>query len=802
MNPDQNQNLIRAEQDALSPSTCVVALATGMGRIDIERWLRSAIHQSMACHESCLVIVDEPDSALVASLESLWINESQHRFGALKIVGLGAVIEDVAHADLLVITAGVFLPKGWDLRLMKAFEAEQRIGLVTAFQAGMEFATVQATGDVNAAEFWSRLDAALYCVGDRAVYDAPSVSSACIGVRRSALVEAGKGAGLRPVDMILDFENILSRLTYSGWRVCVADYLAVGLGEAKPKFSRSPDTASDSIVAQLHPLNSIVATASEWAEKLAAPLQMPGLDGRPVILHLLHSWGGGIQKWVDDFCAADAGRIHLLLQTVQVGDRGTQRMRLRIAGTQGSSLREWDLAAPIRSIEPSSLEYERALKAIIRNYSVDGLVVSSLIGHALTALDQELPTCVVLHDYLPICQNIYPYFDGECARCTVQDLARCQTQNSLNTEFKHVPARDWHALRNRHVELLLERRPQVIAPNRSVVGTLRKLDFRFEQLDIRVIPNGIPATRWGQVVSGRRTGRPLRMVVLGRLNALKGEGLLRQLLAEGREDIEIILLGCGPAGEALAQAYSLQCIPEYRPEDLGGELERIAPDAGLLLSSFQETYSYTLSELFVAAVPPVATRLGAFADRVVDGENGFLFDPNLQSLNGVLNRLVDDDAALESVRTRLRAHSDVRTVQQMVADYDQVLPKGPLPTARFRVEVGARTALLADYQHLSSAYAQLSQAYKNVQQAYEQTAAAYEKTMEAFRKSHDQAHFLSEESLWIRSRGRRFAEEFTALNLPSRWWRARQAQELLNAFRADIEERNTRQAGPHQDGES
>ncbi len=72
----------------------------------------------------------------------------------------------------------------------------------------------------------------------------------------------------------------------------------------------------------------------------------------------------------------------------------------------------------------------------------------------------------------------------------------------------------------------------------------------------------------------------------------------------------------------------------------------IRPHAGMLLSIWPETFSYTLSELMRLGVPPVATRVGGFAERIIDGETGYLVEPTADDLVARLKQLDADRASL------------------------------------------------------------------------------------------------------------------------------------------------------------
>jgi hypothetical protein len=114
-------------------------------------------------------------------------------------------------------------------------------------------------------------------------------------------------------------------------------------------------------------------------------------------------------------------------------------------------------------------------------------------------------------------------------------------------------------------------------------------------------------------------------------------------------------------------------IDSYRKEELGEILRRFRPDLGLLLSTVPETFSYTLSELQAAGIPTVASRLGAFVERILHGETGWLVAPNVSSVAEQILELRDDRSQLEHVRQRLKTLS-LRSVEQMVGDYIELLP--------------------------------------------------------------------------------------------------------------------------------
>ena len=109
-------------------------------------------------------------------------------------------------------------------------------------------------------------------------------------------------------------------------------------------------------------------------------------------------------------------------------------------------------------------------------------------------------------------------------------------------------------------------------------------------------------------------------------------------------------------------------MASYQKDELGALLREINPHLGLLLSTVPETFSYTLSELWAAGVPVLATRLGAFAERITEARNGWLVGPDSKA---ILEKVQSLDVQRDML---LRARSDilqqgVHSAFEMVEDY-------------------------------------------------------------------------------------------------------------------------------------
>jgi len=413
-----------------------------------------------------------------------------------------------------------------------------------------------------------------------------------------------------------------------------------------------------------------------------APGGISGVDDKPVQLHLLHNWGGGAARWVEDYCRADRKRRNLVLKPIaDVSGPGT-RLALFENLADARPIACWELDPPIRSCAVTHRGYREILAEIRHVYGVEAIVVSSLAGHALDALATGLPTAVVHHDYFPFCPAMFIIYRrrGEsgpgtfCTSCTPERLADCLTHNEYYRFFDDLRAADVLAIRDRFAALVQSDLVTLVVPTPGVRRHVVMLEPRLARIGFRVIGHGMEPLRGEGEDTTPRTcpGRKPRAVLLGRLTPEKGVELLAEALPELSRMCDLALVGCGEPGRALA-GPGVKIIPAYDRRRLAALLGDLDPDFGLLLSIVPETFSYTLGELMACGIPPVATDRGSFADRIEEGVNGFLFSPNVDGLLAKVKSLCARPEQLAEVRRNL-AGFQPRSLEAMVAEYHEILP--------------------------------------------------------------------------------------------------------------------------------
>jgi O-antigen biosynthesis protein len=387
----------------------------------------------------------------------------------------------------------------------------------------------------------------------------------------------------------------------------------------------------------------------------------PGLDARPVLLHVLHGWGGGAERWVRDFCSAFAAASHLVL--IARGSHARKRhgewLELHDGSLNGPPLRRVALPCPIDDTAEVDPAYRRLLQEWIGEYAVDAVVISSLIGHSLDALRTGLPTVRIVHDHYPLWPVLHRDFSNPALAFDEDQRCRDLAAPGADREFGNADPAHWKSLRDASVAALLEARTTLVAPSRSALANDLRLAPELAALRSAVIPHGLSA--WPDDAPRVETVPPrerLRLVIPGRVRRGKGAQLLEQVLPRLRGLADVFLLGAGADAHAFFGSSGVHIVLDYRREDLPRLLSMLAADAAVLMPTVAETFGYTLSELRDLGMPVIATRMGAYVERIEDGIDGFLVEADADAIVARIAELAAQRERLEAVRACLQTRRE------------------------------------------------------------------------------------------------------------------------------------------------
>jgi hypothetical protein len=244
--------------------------------------------------------------------------------------------------DLVLLQGGVALPPFWCERLLRAVADADVLVASPLDNAGADRSPLAE--DARCESDAATVDALCCGHGRRQLLDWPTFSpllSAWSGARLRGVALAAFAQGAIPA-AVAPLRGVLLDHLY------VADPAQPLRGPDAPK--PGTDAPPPSALGELRE-HVTAALAQDAAYSTMRGSNYAGVDAKPVVLHVLHGWGGGAERFVRDLAAADGERHHLVLTARGSFARRSygEALELRDATLGGPPLRRLVLSNPIRS---------------------------------------------------------------------------------------------------------------------------------------------------------------------------------------------------------------------------------------------------------------------------------------------------------------------------------------------------------------------------------------------------------------------------------------------------------------------
>jgi alpha-maltose-1-phosphate synthase len=353
----------------------------------------------------------------------------------------------------------------------------------------------------------------------------------------------------------------------------------------------------------------------------------------------------------------------------------------------------------------------------VRGLRSENAAVAAAPPHLASPL-QALNTCVTFTSY-PIaadvvhCHTWYTHFGGIVAKI-LYGVPLVITVHSLE------PLRPWkreqlgrgYDLSTWIEKTALEMADAIIAVSASTATEVTQL-FAVDPATVTVIPNGIDTAEYAPVTDpdcltayGIDPAHPY-VLFLGRMTQQKGLRYLLEAIPYLTPEVQVVL--CAGAADTPEMAQEIEAtvtrlqqqrsgiiwIPTMVPRRTSIALYSHA--AVFCCPSIYEPFGLINLEAMACATPVVASAVGGIPEVVVDGETGYLVDPDLSSappyeprdatqfahrLAAALNRVLADPARRRRMgrqgRARVEQHYSWSAVaQQTLALYGRLLSPPP-----------------------------------------------------------------------------------------------------------------------------
>ena len=439
--------------DEVIPEYRIAVLAMAEDITFLADTLTSIRDSSARANDVTVFVGSDDNSVIVAGAQVLPIFVSCSTYHEL----FAAAVEMFKNKDILLIRAGLGTPEKWDLRLAWTAVRQGSVGTVSPLSS-------KALGpiDFNKAPV-SATDLDSLCATSRLAGEKETSQfwPDCVYIRAEALREITNLSTKRTPTHLLD---AFARARFSN---ILATHVCIGCERRD-----AADIPMDIGIAPL-----IEGMRSNILARLLLESTQQSITKRmtKATLHIMHSWGGGLERWVHDYCANDHQHDHYILKSFGPWSAFGSELRLFNAVDTTTPLATWTLTPPIKATSGADSRYAGILGEIRQKYGVGRIIISSFIGHSIESMRQHVPTIVVCHDYYPFCPALYITFGSLCKSCDKECLTICGEENPLNSLFRNVPPVFWTQLRKEFIGAAQSAQVAMVAPSFSVERHYRDL---------------------------------------------------------------------------------------------------------------------------------------------------------------------------------------------------------------------------------------------------------------------------------------------------------------------------------------
>jgi GT2 family glycosyltransferase len=359
--------------------------------------------------------------------------------------------------------------------------------------------------------------------------------------------------------------------------------------------------------------------------------------GRPLALHVTHSSGGGVDKYIEGLRQEDPNTCHVLLRPgrsyadLVTGSAATKLFAFSLECDELDAV----ILGDFKGVVCSSIAALRELITTVTLHSFVGWKAEEIELLMATIQGHGMPYAMVAHDYMPVCPRI-KLIDSSGDFCDVGDTARCthclRTGETPVESALLAPFTSDITLYRSLFTGILEGAVEIICSTADQAQRFARQGF--ENTVVRE-----PHEPASSLLPGYRHDPASRNIVLiGGLSVEKGAERLFQVASHSlhiNPSSHFYLVGAACNVESLATLPNFTHIGGFTSfNQLHDHLRSIHSPIAFFPAIWPETWCYTLSEALLMGLPVIAPNLGALGSRLQELQSPLvtLYPPTLSHL--------------------------------------------------------------------------------------------------------------------------------------------------------------------------
>lgn len=313
--------------------------------------------------------------------------------------------------------------------------------------------------------------------------------------------------------------------------------------------------------------------------------------------------------------------------------------------------------------------YKEMLENIFDSFNIDILHVHHFLFQTFDAIDvakqRNIYSIITLHDLYMICPSInMVYKDKYCEYDEKKDCSKClKIRYGVNSNILN----NWQ----KTCLKILQQFDKIIVPSEN---TKKLFENIYKDLNIEVVEHGVQVIK--TETRKEKNSKEFNIAFVGAMAIHKGSNILKELINKNTNNIKIHLLG--KSNDKQLQKNKPNYI-NHGPY-VRGELPQLLIDNDIdlvcIFATWPETYSYTLTECYMAKVPVLTFDIGAVGERIQKDGLGWVieFNTNSSKILEKIRELSNNKKEYAKIKKNFENYK-FKTVEEMQKSYEDLYNK-------------------------------------------------------------------------------------------------------------------------------
>ncbi len=657
-------------------------------------------YTDLKTHRLLLINDKSPDERIVPMLQSyakennelnIIVLENESNSGFVKTVNKGMKYSD--ENDVVLLNSDTEVTKNWLEKMLKCAYKNPHIATVTPLTNNGTIFSIPNFGVDNELPSNMSLEEYAKLVEECSLKRYPEMSTAngfCMFIKRSVIKEIGffddvtfeKGYGEENDFCYRAFD-------YGYIHVLCDDTFIYHKGTQSFSSARKEFVLSHmKLLKQRHP-NCVYRTDEFIAKNPIRDIQENikvniKMYNKKRILYLVHEWEedlsklpGGTSMHLADLIRGQREENVCFVLAPNKFDLSEFKLYM-YHKEESSCIFSFKIDMGYSVIKYFNEDYKNMLNKIIKNFGINLVHVHHLIFHTFDIGDcikeNNIPGIITLHDLYMICPTINMiYGETYCNLSKEKDCSKC---------LKHRLGMKNNILSNwqKNAKELLEKFDEILVPSNNTKNLYLEV---YKDLNIKVVEHGLKLDefKFEQLNSSETKieSKKFNIAFIGVMTIHKGSNILRNLISANEKlgsKINIHLFGNSEDEKLLKSRPGYIYHGRYVREELPSLLKKNNIDLICIFSIWPETFSYTLSEAFIAKVPVITYNIGAVAERVQRDNLGYIVDyhTSVEEILDKIEKISKDEEGYRKIVNNFD-NLEMKTLEKMLDEYKQLYSK-------------------------------------------------------------------------------------------------------------------------------